>query len=256
MTWCTEHKKSFTQMNDMAKKFHDKMAPVKTLLDTKQREDTPTKSLPDTKPPKDTPKSLQDTKPPEDTPTKSLPDTRQPEETGEPGDTEQSEDTTQSEDIRKPEDTRLPEDTKQPVKRSRFRVRFIKRLVNRADKIYDEFTRDPLWGDTCRHRDTMPNHALVQGHLILPAVTLTNTRNQWFKQTRETKSLLLFVFDEAANLWVDKKNGDPFFALRRALGMLKTTPIWSFLLSTQSGIGSLLPSKELEVSEQILSGRL
>jgi len=70
---------------------------------------------------------------------------------------------------------------------------------------------------------------------------------------------VLLVFDEAANLWIEsskEKNGAPYFAIRRVLGMLKNYPIWSFLLSTQSSTESLLPSREVESSSRLNAGLL
>jgi hypothetical protein len=66
------------------------------------------------------------------------------------------------------------------------------------------------------------------------------------------------VFDEATNLWIgpEGKDGSPFFALRRVLGLLKDVPIWSFLLSTQSTVGSLLPPREIDRSHRIRVGGL
>src|SRR5206468_3124324 len=72
------------------------------------------------------------------------------------------------------------------------------------------------------------------------------------------KELLLVVFDEASSLWVgdERKDGARYFAVRRVLGILKCTPIWSFFLSTQSSTKSLMPSRELEDSDRVKAGEL
>src|SRR4029077_4848618 len=119
---------------------------------------------------------------------------------------------------------------------------------------------DFKWNEACCRGNTeaITDHELIRELLIQPAINLMAALDQRPKDTRENKELLLMVFEEAANLWVgsDKKNGAPYFALRRVLGMLKSTPIWSFLLSTQSSIQSIMPSWELESSSRVKAGRL
>src|SRR6266480_4114651 len=71
------------------------------------------------------------------------------------------------------------------------------------------------------------------------------------KSPKDGKELLLLVFDEISNLW-NLYDGTLYFALRRVLGMLKETPIWSFFLSTQSSTAHFVPTKEVEISERII----
>ena len=65
-------------------------------------------------------------------------------------------------------------------------------------------------GLTLANYDDMLKHALVGKHLIQPAIALTDILAQRSKESGGRKELLLFVFDEAANLWVGTK-GDLFF---------------------------------------------
>ena len=87
----------------------------------------------------------------------------------------------------------------------------------------------------------MDKHPLVYKPLVIAAYNLIQQLKRWPKEPRNTRDdlvLLLLVFDEAANLWVRPdmamKDGTYYFVLRKALGMLKKTPVWNFLLSTQS----------------------
>jgi hypothetical protein len=113
----------------------------------------------------------------------------------------------------------------------------------------------------------MTNHQFVHKHLVAPTRILMKQLKQRPKEPRntndgprETKELLLLVFDEAANFWLQpnktKKDGTPFFVLRRILGMLKNEPIWSFFLSTQSSTEALMSSWELENSGRVRAGEL
>jgi hypothetical protein len=142
--------------------------------------------------------------------------------------------------------------------RSDFRIEFIKETLEAAEALYPELIDHGAWKAAYSDPDTLAEHELVRKHLIQPAHKLTDDLNKRYQGPGNPKQLLLFVFDEAANLWVgaEGKDGRPFFALRRVLGLLKDVPIWSFLLSTQSTIGSLLPPRELDRSERIRDGKL
>ena len=142
--------------------------------------------------------------------------------------------------------------------RSKFRIEFIEGTVKAAEELYLKLINHRTWTDAYSDADTLAEHELVQEHLIQPARNLTDNLNKRYRESGNPKELLLFVFDEAANLWIgpEGKNGNPFFALRRVLSLLKNVPIWSFLLSTQSAIGSLLPPRELDRSHRIREGGL
>ena len=142
--------------------------------------------------------------------------------------------------------------------RSNFRITFIKGTVKAAKALYLKLINHDAWTDAYLDSQTLAGHELVQEHLIQPARNLTDNLNKQYRKSGNPKELLLFVFDEAANLWIgtEGKNKLPFFALRRVLGLLKDLPIWSFLLSTQSPIGSFLPPRETDRSERMCVGRL
>ena len=168
--------------------------------------------------------------------------------------------------------------TSQTEWRSSFRTRFIKGAVEAADQLYQKFIDDSTWTNDHRDAVKMANHELVRSHLIQPARRLTDRLNEQYQgpgdteagattfissggsqaATKAAKPLLLFVFDEAANLWAPDqgRNENPFYALRRVLGLLKDIPIWSFLLSTQSTIGSLLPPRDIDHSPRMRVGEL
>jgi hypothetical protein len=168
--------------------------------------------------------------------------------------------------------------TSQTEWRSPFRTRFIKGAVEAADQLYQKFIDDSTWTNDHRDAVKMANHELVRSHLIQPARKLTDRLNEQYQvpgdteagattfissgggqaATKAAKPLLLFVFDEAANLWAPDQGRDDnsFYALRRVLGLLKDIPIWSFLLSTQSTIGSLLPPRDIDHSARMRVGEL
>jgi hypothetical protein len=105
----------------------------------------------------------------------------------------------------------------------------------------------------------MNDHWVIREHLTQPTINLIKSLDQRPKGSRKSKELLLIVFDEATNLWVgsgEEKNGAPYFALHRVLGMLKSTSVWSFFLSTQSSTKSLMPSRQLEGSSRVKAGEL
>jgi len=178
-----------------------------------------------------------------------------------------------------PIDPKSTESTSQTELRSAFRTMFIKDAVEAANELYQKLINDSTWTNDHRDSVTMANHKLVHNHLIQPARELTDRLNERYQvsgdteasattfifsdesqaATKAAKPLLLFVFDEAANLWVSTdqgRNGDPFYALRRVLGLLKDFPIWSFLLSTQSTTGSLLPPRDIDRSARMRVGEL
>jgi hypothetical protein len=140
--------------------------------------------------------------------------------------------------------------------RSDLRIKFIQRTVKAAEMLRSELIEHSAWTNAHLDPDTLAKHELVQKHLIQPARNVTNNLNKWCQRSGNPKKLLLFVFDEAASLWIDHegKDGSPFYALGRVLSLLKDTPIWSFLLSTQPTRGSLLPLRELDRSHRIPTG--
>jgi len=158
--------------------------------------------------------------------------------------------------------------------RSEFRIAFINGLLEKAHTLVDVFANDSSWEKACNDGpgstvdpQAIADHLLVNEHLIKPARALMRQLEQRPKGLRnttegpkKTKELLFLVFDEAANLWPltkeKKKDGTPFFVLRRMLGMLKDLPIWTFFLSTQSSTEALIPSWELENSDRIRAGEL
>lgn len=178
-----------------------------------------------------------------------------------------------------PIDPKSTETTSQTELRSLFRTNFIKDAVEAANQLYQELIYDSTWTNDHWDAVKMANHKLVQNHLIQPARNLTDCLNERYQVSGDTKAgattfissggsqaaikaakpLLLFVFDEAANLWVttnQERSGYPFYALRRVLGLLKDIPIWSFLLSTQSTTGSLLPPRDIDRSNRMRFGEL
>ena len=123
--------------------------------------------------------------------------------------------------------------------RSAFRITFIDGLLQKARKLTDVFAKDSSWEKACSdgpngtvNPEAMTNHLLVCKHLIAPTRILMDQLEQRPKKPRntndgprETKELLLLVFDEAANLWhrpnKTERDGTPYFVLRRILGMVK-----------------------------------
>ena len=164
-----------------------------------------------------------------------------------------------------PIDPKGTEATSQTELRSLFRIKFITGAVEAANQLYQNLIDDSTWTNDHCDAIKMANHKLVHDHLIQPARKLTDCLNKRYQvsgdteagATKAAKPLLLFVFDEAANLWTDQgRNGNPFYALRRVLGLLKDIPIWSFLLSTQSTTESLLPPRDIDHSDRMRVGEL
>jgi hypothetical protein len=178
-----------------------------------------------------------------------------------------------------PMDPDRTETTSQAELRSPFRISFIKRTVEAAEQLYLELINHPTWKKDHREPFYMSRHELVRSYLIQRARKLTDNLNQRYQvsgdteadattcissggsraATKPAKQLLLFVFDEVANLWVTtdgKKTGNPFYALRRVLGNLKNIPIWSLLLSTQPTPGALFLPRELDSSNRMPHERL
>src|SRR5436305_2902122 len=151
-----------------------------------------------------------------------------------------------------------PSDKEPSLLRSGFRISFIKELLAKANVVIGEFVTSSGWNDASNNLDILTNHPLIHKHLIQPTAHLIEALNKRPKGNRKTEELLLLAFDEAANLWVGpsnkKKDGTLFFTLRRILGILKDTPLWTFLLSTQSSTEVLLPSWAVESSNRILKG--
>jgi hypothetical protein len=172
----------------------------------------------------------------------------------------------------------VPNRSSQTELRSPFRISFIERTVEAAEQLRLDLLNHATWTDDHVDADTMASHEFVQKHLVRPARELIDRFDRQYQvpadpeadatsisssgspaATKAAKQLLLFAFDEAASLWVTadgKKTGNPFYALRRVLGLLKDIPIWSLLLSTQSTTGSLLPPRETDISTRMRDGRL
>src|SRR2546423_1738233 len=60
------------------------------------------------------------------------------------------------------------------VQRSQFRIDFVQKVVQKAGEVYGEFATDISWKEICYDRPSMATHALVQKHLMQPAVALKN----------------------------------------------------------------------------------
>ena len=154
--------------------------------------------------------------------------------------------------------------TSQPEMRSAFRMNFINALPENAYRLLEIVYKYSSWEEACSDSpDAMAQHWLID-RCQTSAASLIEALNQRRKETgnnleTENKALVLLVFDEAANLWIEsskEKNGAPYFAIRRVLGMLQNNPIWGFLLSTQSSTESLLRSRDLESSSRVNAGLL
>ena len=164
-------------------------------------------------------------------------------------------------------DLMAPIEPKEGAWRSKFRIDFMSDILQTANKILDELTKDSSWEIACSSgpdkKVDMETHPLVHEHLVAAAQTLIRQLEQRPNEpgcTRDRPELLFLVFDEAANLWVcpdgKLKDGTHYFVLRRVLRMLREMSVWSFFLSTESSTEAHVPSWVLERSDRIKVGNL
>lgn len=98
----------------------------------------------------------------------------------------------------------------------------------------------------------MGNNAIVNNELLRPAEALV-AASQEANATRATDPLQVFIaLDEVLNLAYDS-TGDPaiIIAFRRVMHLLRSLPIWEFLVTAQSPLHHIAPSIAAEKSDPI-----
>lgn len=134
--------------------------------------------------------------------------------------------------------------------RSDKRVEFCKSVVERAGAIFEDLIWDNNWVEKFRgHKPSQVHHNLDKKSEPYPlrgleAATKKLMANLETVHKRSKNPHLVVVFDEASSLVRDTKmNPDTraYVALNRILSCLKTHPIWTFFLSTESSIRHLIP---------------
>lgn len=134
--------------------------------------------------------------------------------------------------------------------RSDKRVEFCKSVVERAGAIFEDLIWDDNWVEKFRgHKPSQVHHNLNKKSEPYPLRGLEDATKKLMANLETVHKgskypHLVVVFDEASSLVRDtKKNPDTraYVALNRILSCLKTHPIWTFFLSTESSISHLIP---------------
>jgi hypothetical protein len=144
-----------------------------------------------------------------------------------------------------------------PGRPSQQRIEFCKSVAKRAEEIANKLIQKRSWKRVFdREGDSAIRHELInkrKSHLhdlLEIAQELTNKLGGLASENINDPPLVV-VFDEASSLL--KEPGEPgairsgrYIALNRIMGCLKEYPIWFFIISTESQVGTIVPPDNVE----------